>query len=376
MATGFDEKTFDGEEYRLMKQWLCLPRKRLVGLVALLGLVVLTGCQSSDPPISDLQKDLAQSDWLVSRNAAELLRRKGANALPVLLQALKHKSPQTRLLAVEALGGFATSQDSHTQALSELLQTLRDKNPLVRRRAAESLGTFASHPIEADGLILALLESMRRDPDTLVRQYAAQALGLLKVSTKNQSALQTHVIPTLTQNLKNQSPLVVMAVAHALLRLIRQVKALNPNAAKDKQKALAAIETQAVLALAQIVERQSDVWVKASAAYVLGKVGAVADEAIPALLKALQTAPDVAYHNAAIALGRIGTKAFVPLKKAMKNPNPTVRKRVAYAFAHMNRDAAESAIHALERFAKHESDAGVKAMLQFSRNLLKMRHKR
>ncbi len=341
----------------------------IVCMVSCLWLVM--GCQSNQPSVSELQKDLAKQDWLRSRNAAELLPSLGTNALPVLLQALKHSSPQTRMFAAEALATFAKSQETHSQALSELLQALRDKHALVRRRTAETLASYAANPVDTDGLILALLESMRKDKDLQVRQYAARALGSLKVSTKNKSSIE-RVLSALFHHLHKQHPFVTVDVAYALFRLLQQQQALIKDGTKKEIKALADKQKRTLDALVRVLET-GDTWSKASAAHVLGILGVGALPAIPALRKAMLSPHAVVFHNAATALGKIGDKAFVPLKKDMADKSPLVRRRAAYAFSQMA-SSAKDAVHALERLLKSEKDPSVKAMARFSRDFLKSRH--
>lgn len=316
-----------------------------------------------------------KEDWLTSRNAAELLSGRGTNALPVLLQALKHKSPHTQLLATEALTAFATVPESHSQALTELLQVLRNPNALLRRRAAEALSAYAANPIDTDGLILALFDSLENDKDHVVRQCAAQTLGQLKVSTKNQSAVQTQIIPKLAQLTAKQIPLVKVELAYAILKLIGQLKMLFQESGKENQVPQDQFEKQALRVLVSTLQDAHDPWLQASTARTLGELKATATPAIPALLTALQSSDAAVYHNAAAALGQIGEMVFVPLKKALEDRSPAIRRRAAYALGQMNH-AVNDSLHALERTLAHDKDTSVKDAAQFAHKILKIRHKR
>lgn len=345
------------------------------------------GCSSDKPSISDLKDDLAKEDWLISRNAAELLSQSGTNALPILLQALKHKSPQVRLLAAESLQAFVappekpnqkptpTQINTHTQALTELLQSLRSPDALIRRRTAESLAVYAANPIDTDGLILALFDSLENDKDSHVRQYAARALGRLKVSEKNQSAVQTQVVPKLAQLLEKQTPVVKMETSHAILTLMLQLKTLFQESGKEKQVPLDKVEKQALHGLIAVLQDNRQPWIQATAAQALGQLHSLAEPAIPALIQALRSKHPVVFHNAAATLGKISDKVFVPLKKAMEHTDPDTRRRAAYALGQMTH-AVNDSIHALERTLAHDKDKSVKEMAQFALQILKIRHKR
>lgn len=335
--------------------------------------VALAGCQSNQKSVSELQEDLKNPDWLISRSAADSLAQQGTNALSTLLGALKNKSPQTRMLAVSALVVFAQNKSTHSQALAELLQTLRDKHPLVRRRTAETLAAYARNPIDNDGLILALLESLRKDKDAPVRQYAARALGQLKVSIKNKSAMKHHVLAKLVAQLNDKNLLVVAEIANALLNLLWQHQKLIKEGTKEEIKALTHYQQRALQALIRSLQT-GDSWTKAHVSRVLGSLGLRALPAIPALQKALLSSDPAVFHNAAAALGKLGEKAFQALEKDTKSHSLRVRIRAVYALSLMS-DFSKKATRLLQKLSQAEREPRVKAMALFSQRVLKSRNK-
>lgn len=352
-------------------------RRRIVFLALFAFVLVVVGCKQSAPSVSDLQKDLTQSSWLKGRNAAELLSTRGPNALPILLQALKHKSPQVQMLAAEALGPYARSQDSHSKALIELQQALiPKKHVLVRRRAAEALAMYAAHPIDADGLILALFESVRNDKDEQVRQYAARALGSLKVSSKNRPAVETQVLPKLLTHMQQQAPLVTVEIAHAALKLIRQLRVIyKKDEAKDKLKSLSEPQRKALDAIVRVVKDDKQPMAQATAAQILSQLKDMSLPAVPALLQALLSPNRAVSHNAASALGVHGHKAFSYLQKMLKSTSAKERRRAVYVYSTMSSHLKE-ALYEVDHVLKNDGDKAVREMAKFVKDVLEARKNR
>ncbi|TNE50887.1 MAG: hypothetical protein EP343_06980 [Deltaproteobacteria bacterium] len=349
-------------------------RRIVVVALCVLGLV---GCKPSAPTVSELQSDLVKADWLKSRNAAEMLSTYGPNALPVLLQGLKNKEPQVQMLSAEALGPHAKSQDSHPQALPELQQALLPKNNvLVRRRAAEALSMYAAHPIDTDGLILALFESVRIDKDEQVRQYAARALGSLKVSMKNQSVVKTQILPKLQGFLQRQAPLVAVEVGHAMLRLIRQLRVVyKKDEAKDMLKALDEPQRKALGAIVLVLKNNKHPWAQATAAQVLRQANDMSLPAASALMEVLLSSKGEVFHCAASALGAHGHKIFSFLKKLIQSKSAEERRRAVYVYSTMNTHLKE-ALYEVDHVFKNDKDKSVKQMAKFVRDVLDARKNR
>jgi HEAT repeat protein len=98
------------------------------------------------------------------------------------------------------------------------------------------------------------------------------------------------------------------------------------------------------------------------AADALGKLGARAKTAIPALMAALKD--EFVSSNAALALRGIGAPAVPALVKGLKNANPMVRARSALGLAKMD-GAAKSAVPALKKALK-DHDARVRLRVAYA----------
>ncbi len=59
---------------------------------------------SADPSIAQLEEQLWHPDSRMQKNAVELLSKRGADAVPVLILALDISNPEVRNAAAEALG--------------------------------------------------------------------------------------------------------------------------------------------------------------------------------------------------------------------------------------------------------------------------------
>jgi HEAT repeat protein len=99
--------------------------------------------------------------------------RLGADeALPPLIQALKHKEAQIRMTAADALSRY-NSEQAFQVLLDALKQNKDEQDRFVRQFAAEGLGKLGDRRA-----FTALVNSLN-DPSDLVRPAAATALGRL-----------------------------------------------------------------------------------------------------------------------------------------------------------------------------------------------------
>ena len=115
-----------------------------------------------------LQAALRDPDACVRRVSASLLgRMKHERARRALLSAIDDANPETRQVAALGLG-----LGEVVDAEPVLVRRLRDDATGVRRAAAWALGA-----LERPTSHTALIEALQRDPDAIVRQTAAWALG-------------------------------------------------------------------------------------------------------------------------------------------------------------------------------------------------------
>ena len=91
--------------------------------------------------------------------------------------------------------------------------------------------------------------------------------------------------------------------------------------------------------------------VQVQGAFGLGRHGAEARPAAPALLRALKSPDALVRQQAAVALGQVGAEEAVPaLAEALRDPEWAVRRQAAVALGAIGKDAkpAEPALRKLE----------------------------
>jgi HEAT repeat protein len=165
-----------------------------------------------DDRILDLLRDLAsdfENSGLYWTPISEI-RDLGDEAVPKLVDALRHGDPLIRKMAALAIGDLRSPIDNSldlTSVIPHLEKALKtDADPEVRRQAAESLWDICEHPAALqdflDGLHEENVEARRwgaimlclvgekaprairpliaalDDPDVLVRRYVAEALAM------------------------------------------------------------------------------------------------------------------------------------------------------------------------------------------------------
>jgi HEAT repeat protein len=210
------------------------------------------------------------------------------------------------------------------EAVKRLLDLLHNPSVEMRRTAALSLGKIG-RPEAAPGLIQSL-----KDPDALVRQYSAWALGNLGEDVTEQAG------PPLVSLLEDPSPGVRAAAGQGIgqLRASEQVVRLLMRAAqhRDPEVRLASIRALA--------------WLEARPAY-------------PVLLAALED-PEARVRQAAIAaLGELGDDRSVRFiaERLHKDPDPAVRSEAAFRLGKLGGPAV---IPLLQVAAKDDRDGRVR----------------
>lgn len=179
----------------------------------------------------------------VRKAAIELIPYlENAPVLPTLINALERETPKVRAAAARALG-----QMDCTLAYTHLLKALRDKDPWVRYYAARTIGWNGySEAIEA------LAELADRDPSTLVRIAAVEALGQIGGSrvvsylapiiedTKASNDLVRAALNALGQvgHPNSLPPLLSALRSEDLFRRVCAVKALGKRGGQDVESIL------------------------------------------------------------------------------------------------------------------------------------------
>jgi HEAT repeat protein len=191
---------------------------------------------------------------------------------------------------------------------------LQSPDPEVRKSAARELWQMGTKAKEA---IPGLCEALK-DEDPEVRGFAARALA--KMGPEAQEA-----VPTLTEMLRDHGTYADSAI----------ITLVHPGGGVSEEQ--------------PIVVGERTMYVRANAAEALGRVGATAGTALPALQDSLEDEEAEVRRTAAEALGNMGptAKAAVPsLIKVLCDKKPDVRGPAARALGRIGNDA-EPAIRAL-----------------------------
>ena len=246
---------------------------RVAALAMLVAAAVSSSTAQSPTPAKSAASGWATrllADDPKARATADVeLRRLGPQAIPLLLQLLRHESETIRRTVADLLIDLAP----HTASIQPALRrALRDEDSVVAGDAARALGALGT---KASPSVLALVAALAHD-DPYVRIYAAEALASIGPSAA-----------TATQ-----------ALARALGDPI-------PGVRWAACEALASIGPAAQVAVPQLIDALQDeyLYVRIFAAGALGSIGPKAQSAKEALTAA--THDPVLRDEAEWALSRI-----------------------------------------------------------------------
>lgn len=247
-------------------------------------------CIADERVIESLISALVNEDWVVRMHAARAIgRMANSQALDTLILLLQDKVPAVRdetMIALKAIG---------EQAVIPLLTALKDKNWRTRLKATEALGVLGSKTG-----VQPLLDIIKHDPDTAVRQDAIRALGDIGDPAAMEPLLQE--LDTPRHQLQAIEALGKIGDRRTVPTLMKLVTLLDPSryegrapACEDEryEKDLPIVETS-IRALAQLKD----------------------DRAIPVLIKALQST--LVRKEAAEALKAFGKAAIPPVLELFK----------------------------------------------------------
>jgi HEAT repeat protein len=231
-----------------------------------------------------LVQALADQNDRVRAKVAEALGKLGesaAKAVPQLVRALKDQDNWVSALAAEALGEIGSSAEGGTpaQVIPALVRSLRHANAQVRGKAAESLGKLGEPARTALG---GLEETAAKDENEAARKQALWALGEIGQLTEAGARLLVAAV---------QDP-------HPETRAIA-VEALGKDAGHRADSAEAVVRA---------LDDSNDL-VRIEAARTLMRWNAASPSVILGLSKLLQGANPAAQVQAAQALGRLGAQA-------------------------------------------------------------------
>jgi HEAT repeat protein len=270
----------------------------------------------------------------------------GSRAVPALIRALDDDDFLVRWAAVESLG-----QIGGPHAMTGLLKAQKDDHLNVRDSVISTLGKNADDEIEA--ALISILQN--KDPDQVSNQVRSAAVGALGWrGTERALAAVTDVLRDGNFDLR-------LAAVRALGRIGgKQAAAALAEALQDKVIALDAAEeigsvggSRALAALLDTLQKNkrdaSWEYVRAAAARALGQIRG--DEALTALVKALEDRSSSVRGSAAKGLGQIGGElAVAGLTRALDDKEMFVRSRAVEALRRIGgADAVAALLHTLKR---------------------------
>ena len=254
--------------------------------------------------------------------AVEALANIGKPAVPVLIEASKHKNPAVRSGAAKALGWI--EDESAADALRNLLD---DQNEDVRVSAIWAVGVLKDKA-SVRKIIVALKTASPR-----VRAHAAGALGEIADSS---------AVPALGEALKDEDYNVRNIALNALENLGRPAVPALLEALRSRYVHLH-VEVARILgnlkderAVPGLIESLKEQYptIRNAATYALAEIG---KPAIPDLIKVLKSRNSDVRAAAAEALGEIGDEAArEPLAIALTDRNERVRYAAAEALGKIN----------------------------------------
>jgi outer membrane protein assembly factor BamB/HEAT repeat protein len=206
--------------------------------------------QGAERSLPLLRRFLASDDESLNRETLEIIRQIGPQAIPLLVELLRHENVSFRRFAADASIDLAPDTESMQPALR---RALRDEDSMVAGDAARGLGALGGRSSPS---VAALVSTLSHD-DPYVRIYAAEALASIGPKA-----------------------------AAAAKDLARALGDPIPGVRWAAGEALGGIGPAAQLAVPQLIEALEDefLYVRICAAEALGSIGPTAHSAREALL--------------------------------------------------------------------------------------------
>jgi HEAT repeat protein len=219
-------------------------------------------------------------------------------------------------------------------AVFALIAALQDPDTDVRQEAANALGSTGSGTKEATPALIGAL----KDPSTALN--AALSLGAIGPGASEAVPVLIGALSDPNLDLRGNAVTALAKIAPGSREVLRAlIAALSDPNVGIRQQAAGALgligpgAKEAVPALIAALQDPST-GVREDAAGALGRIGPDANEAVPAPIVALRNPNAALRGNAAYALGEIGPggkKALPALIAALQDPTPNVRSQAAYA---------------------------------------------
>jgi HEAT repeat protein len=292
------------------------------------------GPAAADVAVPRMVHALHDPDSWVSALAAEALGAMGESAeeaVPALVRSLSHISAQVRANAAEALGKMDQAAQTARPAL---VQAATEADGNVRCQAVRALGLLGPEPAAREALCAAL-----RDADPQVRAAAAEALGQWRDEGEDVKAELIRLLDDPNDGVKVQA-------AQVLPRLVGAAP-------------------QAIEQLTKRLLHDNSVWVQGEAALALGRLGAAAQSAGPALVQAAQTAEVSVREQALHALTLIQPpEAASAFMAGLRDASIDIRRMAAAGWRRAQVIPAEAVDGLVE--ALHDPDLAVRTHAAFA----------
>lgn len=266
------------------------------------------------------------ADWereahrLAAIHLLEQLGPSAADAAPAFADLLAGSDPQFRLAAAEALAKMGSGA---RDAMPALIRALSDWSPPVRRGAARALGGLGATAAYAIPTLIGLLA----DYDDGARAAASAALA--GIGEPAMPLLAQALAEGELRRLGERAPF-----RQEVDRLWRRLEAEGGHPVPDRSW------RDLTWVVREGLREQTDV-VHQGAALALGRLGPLAEPAVPVLAQALSDEGHLARVAAAKALGEIGPAArpaLPPLAAALVRGTKELRKAVAEALPRIDAD--------------------------------------
>jgi HEAT repeat protein len=337
--------------------------------------------------VEALNKALESDDDAVNLYALEAISEEGANAVPLLNEALKHtKTAYLACTAIEQIGPEAAGcvpeltalmgKTKHSQLLIQSLLALasvgpaasaaeskvtplldHETNPTVRVAAAYALGSIGAKNADAK------LKNAAAKDDEFLSMMATWALA--KIHPEDQDALKA-AVEKLVYGLKNKDPMHRTAAAKSLQSLHAPMEMVAPFMVEIVNDPDPDVQTNAINAIAglgesvvpRVIKGLQNPQLKRSAVRVLRKLGPKAADAVEPLITAASDADPATRGEIFLALAAIGPSAAPAtdmLAKAISSKDDAERESALFALRKIGPGARGAVKPLLQRMKADDS---------------------
>jgi HEAT repeat protein len=257
-----------------------------------------------------------------------------------------------RVRAVQTLGKIGAD------AVPVLVDALADKNVDVRQNAAMALAPLRI----SDKMVVLALAHAVHDSDQKVRQQSLQALQLLGTGAKLAA-------PKLIAALKDSdgpNRLQILNVLQGLGEGEKETLQVAAGLLKDanaqvRQSAVNLLSMQGIAALPFLIEalKDGDQNVRFTAVSAIQRIPGDIKDALPALVPLLKEGPPFQRRSVVLALGRVGAPAVPHLIDVLKDGDGFLRTSAITALQGIGADA-KKAVPTLTEMALKETNANTR----------------